>query len=156
MSIRVHSWLISLGPAKRRRERSSWPTKNPPTRGGFESTNWKRESDERFGDRGVEFHGARVIPFDAMHLVASLQHAVEFVDEERDGFVAFVRLHGRIHIGALDFDVPLGLELHAGGGIAVAFQLHADAHDALLVAKQSFGFLADERLQRRREFEMNA
>lgn len=112
--------------------------------------------DECFGNIRVELHGARMVAFHPVHLVPSLQHAVEFVDQQGNRFVTFVRLHGRIHVGALNLDVPLGRELHADRTVAIALQFHADAHDALLVTKQSFGFLADERLQRRGQFEMDA
>jgi hypothetical protein len=56
----------------------------------------------------------------------------------------------------MDLDVALGRELHADRGVTVAFQLHAEAHDAFLVAKQSLGFLAHVRLEGRGEFEVNA
>jgi hypothetical protein len=91
-----------------------------------------------------------------MELVASLEHTVEFVDQHGNGFVTFVRLHDGVHVGPVDLNVAFGLELHAHGGIAVTLQLNADTHDALLVAKQSLGFLVDERLERRRQFEVDA
>ena len=111
---------------------------------------------ERFGDFRVELHGARMIAFNAIELVASLQHAVELVDQHGNRLVTFVRLHGRIHIGPLNLDVALSRELHADRGIAIARQLNAHSNNALLVTKQSLGFLADERLQRRGQFEVNA
>ncbi len=39
------------------------------------------KSGDRFGQRSVEVDGVRVISFYAVQLMASLQHAVEFVDE---------------------------------------------------------------------------
>ena len=77
--------------------------------------------DQRFGNLGVEFDGARVVTFDAMQLVPALQHAIEFVDEHGDRLVAFVRLDGSVHIGTEDLDVTLSRELHAHRGIAIAF-----------------------------------
>jgi len=93
------------------------------------------ELRERFGNFRIKLDGVRMVAFYAMELVASLEHAVEFVDEHGDGLVTFVRLDGRIHIGAGDLDVALGGELHADRGITVALQFHAKPHDALLVAK---------------------
>ena len=98
----------------------------------------------------------RVVAFNAVQLVASLQHAVELVDQIGNRLVTFVGLDGRIHIGAMDFDVTLGGELDADGWIAIAFQLYAHPYDALLVTKQSLGFLADERLERRCQLQVNA
>ena len=94
--------------------------------------------------------------FHAVELVTAVQHSIEFVDEHGDGLVAFVGLDGGIHVGALYLDVAFRLELNAGRGGAIAFQFHADAHDALLVSKQSLGFLTDERLERRCQVEMDA
>jgi hypothetical protein len=110
----------------------------------------------RLRDLGVEIHRVRMVTFDAVQLVASLQHPVELVDQHGDGLVAFVRLDGRIHIGPLDLDMSFGLELYSSRRTAIAFQLDAYAHDALLVTKQSVGFLADERLEGRCQFEVNA
>lgn len=56
----------------------------------------------------------------------------------------------------MDLDVAFGGELRAYFCGAVALQFHADANNAFLVAKQSFGFLADERLERRGQVEVNA
>jgi len=89
-------------------------------------------------------------------VMAFAEHAVEFVDEERDGFVALVGLNSGVHVGAVDFDVAFGLEPVGDGFVAVAFQLHADPHDAVLVTKQSLGFLSHERFKGRSELEMNA
>lgn len=89
-------------------------------------------------------------------VVAFAEHAVEFVDEKRDGFVALVGLNGGVHVGAVDLDVAFGREPVGDGGVAVAFQLHADTDDPILVTKQSLGFLAHERFKGRSELEMNA
>ena len=80
-------------------------------------------------------------------VVPLTEHAVEFVDEKRDGFVALVGLNGGVHVGAMDLDVAFGREPVGDGGIAVAFQLHADTDDTILVTKQSLGFLAHERFK---------
>jgi len=92
----------------------------------------------------------------AVELVTALEHAVELVHEKGDRLVALVGLDGGIHIGALDLDVALCLELDAGRRGAIAFQLHAEAHDAFLVSEQSLGLLAHERLERRGELEVDA
>jgi hypothetical protein len=78
--------------------------------------------------------------------MAPLQHAIQFIDEHRNGLVAFIRLNGSIHVRSLNLDVALGLELDSDRGIAITFQLNTHPDDAFLVAKQSFGFLSDERL----------
>jgi short-subunit dehydrogenase len=70
--------------------------------------------------------------------------------------VAFVCLHCRVHIGPVDFDVTLGLEPVCDRLAGVAFEFYADAHDALLVTKQSVGFLLHKRLKRRGEVEVDA
>ena len=97
-----------------------------------------------------------MVAFYAMELVASLQHPVELVDQHGDRFVAFVGLDDCIHVGPVDLDVALSLELHADRSVAIAFQFHAETHDAFLVAEESFGFLAYERLERRSQLKMNA
>lgn len=97
-----------------------------------------------------------MIAFNAVELVAPLQHAIEFVDQHGNCLVTLVRLHGGIHIRALDLNVAFGGELDADRGVAIALQFDAHPDDALLVTKQSVGFLADERLQRRRQFKMDA
>lgn len=97
-----------------------------------------------------------MVALHAVKLVAALEHAVEFIDEKGDGLVAFFGLDGGIHIGAMDLDVALRLELDAGRRGAIAFQLHAETHDALLVSEQSLGLLAHERLQGRGELEVDA
>ena len=68
----------------------------------------------------------------------------------------FVSFDGGIHIGPVDLDVALRLELGADRYRPIAFQFHADAHDALLVSKQSLGFFPDERLERRGQFKVDA
>ncbi len=98
----------------------------------------------------------RVVAFDAVELMAALEHAIKFVDQHGDGLVALVRLHGGIHIGAVDLDVALGGELHTVRWITITLELNAESDDALLVTKQSLGFLPDERLKRRSQIEVNA
>jgi len=97
-----------------------------------------------------------MVPFDPVELVTSLQHAVELVDQHGNRLVTLVRLDGRIHIRPLDLDVTLGRELHSSCRTAVAFQLDTDTNNPLRVTKQSVGFLPDERLERRCQFEVNA
>ena len=109
-----------------------------------------------FGQRVGEVDGMRVVAFDSLQLMTAREHAIEFVDEHGDGFVALVGFDGGVHVRAVDDHVALGLEPSGGRLIAVALQFHADAHDALLVSKQSLGFLADKRLEGRSQFEMDA
>ena len=97
-----------------------------------------------------------MIPFNADQLVASLQHAIELVDQHRNRLVTIVGLDGGVHVRPLNLDMTLGLELDSDGRIAVAFQFNTHPDDALLMAKQSFGFLADIRLEGRCQLEVNA
>ncbi len=100
--------------------------------------------------------GVDLVAAGFLEVVPLAEHAIEFVDQERDGFVALVGLNGGVHVGAVDFDVAFGLEPVGDGFGAVAFQLHANPHDAVVVTKQSLGFLAHERFQGRCKLEMNA
>ena len=100
--------------------------------------------------------GARLMAFDLKQTGTTAEHAVELVDQERDRLVAFVGFDGGVHVGTVDGDVAFGFEAGANGFFGVALQLNADAHDALLVAKQSFGFLLHEGFERRSQLEMNA
>ena len=98
----------------------------------------------------------RVIAFHALQLVTAAEHPVEFVDEESDGFVAFIGFDHGIHVRALDDNVALRFEARADGCGGITLQLDAEPQDAFLVAKQSLGFFADERFERRSQLEMNA
>lgn len=100
--------------------------------------------------------GVDLVAADLVEVMPLAEHAVEFVDEERDGLVAFVGLDHGVHVGPLDFDVTLGLEPVGDRLVAVALQFHADAHDAVLVTKQSFRFLSNKRFKGRGEFEVNS
>ena len=125
--------------------------------GGFEeSENERCLAGEDFRNLGFDFYRARMIAFHAVKLMAALEHSVEFIDQQGDRFVALIRLDRGIEVRALNLDVTFRRELDSGRVSAIAFQLHAEAHDALLVSEQSFGFLAHERLERRCEFEVNA
>lgn len=118
---------------------------------------WMRQRlGERLGNLGVQLDRVRMIAFNAVQLVASLQHAIEFVDQHGNRLVTFVGLNGCVHVRSLYRDMTLGLELDADCRIAIALQFHAHPDDALLVAKQSLGFLTDERLQGRCQFEVDA
>ncbi len=114
------------------------------------------ESNECFRQRRVEFDGVRVISLNAMELVASLQHPVELVDQHGNSLMAVIGLDDRIHIGPMNLDVALSLELHADRSASVAFQFHADTHDAFLMAEETFGLLVDECLERRGQLKVNA
>jgi hypothetical protein len=108
------------------------------------------------GQRVCQLDRVRMISFHAVELVAALEHAVEFIDEQGDRFVAFVGLDDGIHFGALDDHVSFRLEARRHGLFRVTLKFDANAHDALLVSEQSLGFLADERLEGRSQFEVNA
>lgn len=88
--------------------------------------------------------------------MASLQHAIELVDQHGYRLVTFVRLNGRIHVRTLNLNMAFGCELDSDRGVTVALQFHAHPNDAFLVAKQPLGFLADERLQGRCQLEVDA
>src|SRR6188472_650114 len=120
-------------------------TKNPPAyRRVVLSESGRAALRDSFRDLNLEIDRARMVAFNAVQLMASLQHAIELVDQHGNRLVAFVRLNGRIHVGAVDFDVALGLELDPDRGVAIALQFHAHPDDALLVPKQSLAFLPDE------------
>ena len=70
--------------------------------------------------------------------------------------MTFIGLYGCIHVRALNLNVTLGLELDSNRGVAVTLQFYAHPDDALFMAKQSLGLLADERLQGRCQLEVNA
>jgi|SRR5687768_4969676 len=97
-----------------------------------------------------------MIAFDAVQLVTSLQHAIEFVDQHGNRLMTLIGLDGCIHVRALNLDVTLSLELDTNRGIAVALQFNPHANDAFLMAKQSLGLLANERLEGRCQLEVNA
>jgi hypothetical protein len=84
---------------------------------------------------GIEFCDRRAVAFGPLQLRMPAEHAVEFVDEKRNSFVAFVGLDRGIHVGAVNLDVAFGLEARGDSFLGVAFQFHADAHDALLVTE---------------------
>jgi hypothetical protein len=97
-----------------------------------------------------------MISFYAVELVATLQHAIELVDQHGNRLVALTPLDGGIHVRAVNLDVAFGRELDAGRGAAITLQFHAHPYDAFLVAKQSRGLLMNERLKRGRQFKVNA
>lgn len=104
----------------------------------------------------VELDWVWVVAFNFKEPGTATQHAIEFVGKHGDGFVAFVGRDRCVHLGPVNLNVPLGGEPMCDRLLQVVLQFHADAHDALLVAKQSVGFLANERLQGRRQLEVNA
>lgn len=111
---------------------------------------------ERFRNLGAKFYRVRMISLNAVQLVTSLQHAIQLIDQHGNCLMAFIGLHGRIHVRALNLDMTLGFELDSDRWIAVTLQFNAHPDDALLVAKQSFGFLTDKRLERRCQIQVNA
>ncbi len=97
-----------------------------------------------FGELGVEFDGVGVMAFGFFEIGAAVKHAVEFVDEQGDGLVAFVGGDGGVEVGAVDADVAFGGESVGDGLLGVAFELDADADDALFVAEETVGLFLDE------------
>jgi hypothetical protein len=101
-------------------------------------------------------NGGKIVSAHLIHVVALTQHAIEFVDQQRNGLVAFVGLNFGVEIGALDLDMAFGFEPGRDRFLRVALQFHAKPDDPLLVTKQSIGFLSNEVLQRRSQFEVDA
>ena len=97
-----------------------------------------------------------MIPLNLVQTVAPFQHAVEFVDQECDGFMAFVGGDGGVEIGPVDTHMAFGDEAVVHRLFRVTFQLHSDANNALFVSKQSLHFFTNERFEGRGEFEVNA
>ena len=58
--------------------------------GGLSSGKWWAALRERLRNLGGKFDRARVIAFDAVQLVTSLQHAIELVDEHGNCLVAII------------------------------------------------------------------
>lgn len=88
--------------------------------------------------------------------VAPFEHAIELIDHQSNGLVAFVRRFGDIEIGSVNGHMTFSNESTAHRLFRIAFQLHADAYYALLVSKQSLHFFTNERFEGGREFEVNA
>jgi len=91
-----------------------------------------------------------------VHLRATLQHPIQFIGEQTDRLMAFVGSDGCIHVGAIDMDMPFGDEATRHGLFRITLELHANAQDAFLVAKQSCGFLLNIRFEGRGKFEVNS
>ena len=85
-----------------------------------------------------------------------MKHAVEFVHEEGDGFMAFIRRDGGVQIGAVNADVAFGGETVGDGLSRIAFEFDADADDAFFVAEQAFRFFTHESFEGWSEFEVDA
>lgn len=111
---------------------------------------------ERLGEFRADFSGMRVVALFLTEAVALFEHAIEFVDHQRHGFVTLVGGDGGIEVGALYVHMAFGNEPTVDRLFGVTFQLHADADDPLLVSKQSLDLFTDERFERGGEFEVNA
>jgi hypothetical protein len=103
----------------------------------------------------VDVTGGRNAAFDLKVAGTTPEHAIEFIDQQRHGFVALIGGDGRVHVGAMDGDMAFGRETFVDGLAWVAFQFHAEANDALLVTKQSLRFLDHELLEGRGEVEVD-
>jgi hypothetical protein len=152
-----HGWDADFAEVKGRNGPSA-TRKKPAGMAGFairvkRVTEWR--GLHRLGQFGVEFDGVRMIALHLVEAVAPFQHAIEFVHEERDGFVAFVGGDGGVEVGSLDAHMAFGDEAVIHGLFGVTFQLHADANNAFLVSKQSIHFFTDERFEGGSEFEVN-
>jgi hypothetical protein len=93
---------------------------------------------------------------DFFEVMTFAEHAIEFVDEQRNRLVTFVRLDDGVHIGTVDGNMTLGLESGGDGFLTVELQFYADPHDAVLVTKQSIGFLLHKHLKGWGEVEVDA
>ncbi len=91
-----------------------------------------------------------------LELVALGEHAVEFIDKEIDGLVAFVGGNRGVELGAVYGNVALGGEAVGDRLLGVALKLHAHADDAFVVTEQSVGFVMNKLLQGGSEFEVDA
>ena len=89
-------------------------------------------------------------------LVAFVQHMVDLVDEQVDGFVHVLGLHGAVDIRPADFHVDLGDELVLAVMRAVALEFKANPHDVGFVAKKSLHFLLHVILKGRSQVEVDA
>lgn len=98
----------------------------------------------------------RVVALGFLEIRAAVQHAVEFIDEEGDGFVTFVGGDGGVEVWAVNADVAFGGESVGDGLLGVAFELDADADDAFFVAEETVGLFLDEGFEGRGEVEVNA
>lgn len=105
--------------------------------------------------RAADFHGAAKMAADFKITGAAAEHAVELVHEKIDGFAAVIGENRRKHIGAVYFDAALGGEMFVNGLIGVAFEFHANAHNAFLMAKETVGFFLDIYFQGWSQLEMN-
>lgn len=94
--------------------------------------------------------------FDFEKARAAANHAVQLIREESDRLVGFIRRNGGIHIGAMDFNMPLGREAMFRVLIGIAFDFYANPHDLFFVAKESFGFVVDECFEGRSEIQVDA
>ncbi len=84
------------------------------------------------------------------------QHAIEFVHEKVDGLVALIGSYGGVEVGAIHRDMPFCGEAVGHILLGIAFQFHAHADDALLVAEETVRLVVDELLQRGGEIEVDA
>lgn len=98
----------------------------------------------------------RTVALVLIHLRTALNHPIEFIGEQTDRLVALVGSDGCIHIGAIDMDMPFGDEASRHGLFRITLELHADAKDAFLVAKQSCGFLLNKRFEGWGKFEVDS
>lgn len=91
-----------------------------------------------------------------LELVALGEHAVELIDEEIDGLVAFVGGNRGVEVGTVHGDVALGGEAVGDRLLGVALKLHAHTDYALVVTEKAVGFVMNKLLQGGSEFEVDA
>ena len=84
------------------------------------------------------------------------EHAVEFVHEEGNGFVALVGGDGGVHVRTVDGDVTFGGETVGDVLFGVAFEFHPHAHDAFFMSEEAVRLFLHETLKRGSEFEVDA
>lgn len=91
-----------------------------------------------------------------IQLGAAMEHAIEFVDEERHGLVALVGRHHGVERGPGDGDMTFRGKTFCNRLFRIALEFYAYARYPLLMSEQSLGFFLDKGFQGRGEVEVDA
>ena len=108
---------------------------------------------DRTGQGG---EGAALLAAGLLELVALGEHAIKFVHEKVDGLVAVVGGDGSVEVGAIHRDMALCGEAVGDGLLRIALEFDPHTDDSLLVTEEAVGFVMNELLQGRGEFEVDA